>query len=140
MDTDVKALSIQQPWAWLIVHGFKDVENRTWPTNERGTILIHAGKTVDGHGYRWILDDFPDLQMPPLHQMPRGGIVGMANLVDCVTKHESPWFFGPYGFVLSQARPRSFWPYSGRLGFFAIDVERMIREAPDVEFDGVAAR
>ena len=43
----MKAISIRQPWAWLIVHGYKDVENRTWATKHRGPILIHAGKTLD---------------------------------------------------------------------------------------------
>lgn len=27
------ALSIRQPWAWLVVQGYKDIENRDWPTN-----------------------------------------------------------------------------------------------------------
>ena len=40
----MKALSIQQPWAWAIVNGFKPVENRTWRTNYTGPLLIHAGK------------------------------------------------------------------------------------------------
>jgi len=43
----MKAILIRQPWAWLIVHGYKDVENRTWSTKYRGPILIHAGKTLD---------------------------------------------------------------------------------------------
>lgn len=42
------ALSIRQPHAWLIVHGIKDVENRTWATTHRGPTLIHTGKTLFG--------------------------------------------------------------------------------------------
>ena len=38
----MKALSIRQPWAWLILHGGKDIENRTWATKLRGRVLIHA--------------------------------------------------------------------------------------------------
>ena len=30
------ALSIRQPWAWLIVNGYKDIENRDWKTHYRG--------------------------------------------------------------------------------------------------------
>jgi len=32
----MKALSIRQPYAWLIIHGYKDIENRTWGTRVRG--------------------------------------------------------------------------------------------------------
>ncbi|WP_234838619.1 ASCH domain-containing protein [Sinorhizobium meliloti] len=41
------AISIMQPWAWLIVNGHKDIENRDWPTKSRGPVAIHAGKKVD---------------------------------------------------------------------------------------------
>ncbi len=47
MDKDLlkfPILSIRQPWAWLIVNGYKDIENRTWSTRFRGKVLIHAGK------------------------------------------------------------------------------------------------
>jgi hypothetical protein len=37
----MKALSIQQPWAWAIIAGHKDVENRSWYTHHRGSLLIH---------------------------------------------------------------------------------------------------
>ena len=40
----MKALSIRQPWAWLIVCGHKPLENRSWPTPYRGPLLIHAAK------------------------------------------------------------------------------------------------
>ncbi|HHY88739.1 MAG TPA: ASCH domain-containing protein, partial [Chloroflexi bacterium] len=43
----MKALSVRQPWAWLIAQGYKTVENRTWATNYRGPLLIHAGKKPD---------------------------------------------------------------------------------------------
>ena len=38
----MKTLSVRQPWANLIVRGIKDIENRSWKTNFRGRILIHA--------------------------------------------------------------------------------------------------
>ena len=43
----MKILSIRQPWAALIVHGFKETENRTWSTSYRGPVLIHAALKVD---------------------------------------------------------------------------------------------
>ena len=47
MDKDLlklPILSIRQPWAWLIVNGYKDIENRTWSTRFRGKVLIHGMK------------------------------------------------------------------------------------------------
>ena len=38
-----KAISIKQPWSFLIASGIKDVENRTWQTKFRGRVLLHAG-------------------------------------------------------------------------------------------------
>lgn len=46
----MKAISIQQPWAWAILHAGKDVENRTWRTTYRGPVAIHASKAVDPEG------------------------------------------------------------------------------------------
>jgi hypothetical protein len=43
----MKVISVRQPWAWAIVSGGKDVENRNWPTKIRGRVAIHAGKTFD---------------------------------------------------------------------------------------------
>ena len=48
----MKVLSVRQPWAWLIVAGHKDIENRKWYTNHRGPLLIHASKAMDP-------EDFP---------------------------------------------------------------------------------
>src|SRR5215472_1457845 len=46
----MKALSVRQPWAWLIVNGYKPVENRNWLTKFRGRLLIHAGQRFDPKG------------------------------------------------------------------------------------------
>jgi hypothetical protein len=113
----MKALSIRQPWAWLIANGLKDIENRTWGTNFRGTFLLHAGKSFDYEGYEWVISEM-GVALPPPSQFELGGIVGQAEIIDCVTSFDSPWFSGPYGFVLRNARPRRFTPISGKLGFF----------------------
>ena len=115
----MKALSIMQPWAWLIVAGHKDIENRTWPTSYRGPVLIHAGKRMDpeyADGHDW---DWPDIERPCDFDM--GGIVGEAEIVGCVTSSSSRWFQGTYGFVIRNARPLPFQPCRGMLGFFAPD-------------------
>lgn len=118
----MKALSIQQPWAWLIVNGYKDVENRDWPTKRQGEILVHAGKKVDRNGYEWIKRSFPEIPLPELRDLPIGGIVGKVTITKCVTKMESRWFFGRYGFVLAEAKPLPFSPCKGALGFFEVEV------------------
>lgn len=123
------ALSVQQPWAYLIVHGFKPVENRTWGTRLRGRIGIHAGKKFDADGYAWVQLHLPALGMTPADLPPpaafeRGGIVGAATLAGCVTESDSPWFFGPFGFVLEDPEPLALIECPGRLGFFRPEVAR----------------
>ncbi len=114
----MKALSIMQPWAWLIVAGHKDIENRTWRTSFRGSVLIHAGKKFDGpdDAQEW---DWPQIERPCDFDM--GGIVGEAEIVGCVTESRSPWFRGPFGFLIRNARPLPFRPCRGALGFFTPD-------------------
>jgi hypothetical protein len=123
----MKALSLYQPWAWLMVNGYKDIENRTWkPSNPwlkfRGICLVHASKTIDEDCYTFVRDKFPALRasLPTGDQLKRGGIVGQFDIVDCVTEHPSPWFFGLYGFVVRDAKPLPFVPCKGALGFFEI--------------------
>lgn len=118
------ALSIRQPWAWLIVHGHKDIENRDWYTGQRGIFLVHAGKGMTRAKYEGALDTIDyvgkPIALPPFEQLERGGIVGQAELVDCVRESPSKWFFGRWGFVLANVRPLPFIPLKGSLGFFNV--------------------
>lgn len=107
------AISIQQPWAWLIIAGYKDIENRTWPTRVRGRVMIHVGKKFDGDPNDW---DWPYITPPS--SFDRGGIIGTVEIVGCITASQSSWFEGPYGFVLRNPRPLPFRPCRGQLGFF----------------------
>ncbi len=129
MTQPLRALSIMQPWAWLIIHGHKDIENRDWkPWNPglrfRGTFLIHTGVNIDpsfkpeqkGNPHNWW---WPDIHPPPT--LDHGGIVGDAEIVDVVTASGSRWFHGPYGLVIRNARPLPFRPCRGALGFFDPD-------------------
>ena len=97
-----RILSIHQPWAWLIVNGYKDIENRSWNTSYRGPLLIHAGKAIDRAALASVRLRFPQIVLPLFFET--GGIVGSATLADVVTHSASPWFVGPYGFVLEDAR------------------------------------
>jgi len=107
-----QALSTRHPWAYLIAAGDKDIENRTWRTEFRGRIWIHASRAFDR--------EFPfkrpcsteEIEHEVFSRAARfvserpdfsGAIIGEVDIVDCVTRHESPWFEGPYGFVLEGA-------------------------------------
>lgn len=119
----MKALSIMQPWAWLIVNGHKAIENRSWRCHYRGPILIHAGKKVDSWARADLWHHRHPVTCAPLvldypQTFERGGIVGEAEIVDCVERSEDPWFVGRFGIVLRNARPLPFRPCKGALGFF----------------------
>lgn len=82
----MKALTVQQPWAWAIVHGGKGVENRTSMWSYRGPLAIHAGKRWSERGAR----------SPLIHEAGSrvigglflsdlevfGAIIGVVDLVD----------------------------------------------------------
>lgn len=121
---DLLCLSVRQPWAWLIVHGWKNIENRNWPTRVRGSINIHASKGMTEDEY-WAALIFvrgfaPQVaeMIPGPDELPRGGIVGRATLLDCVDHHSSEWFVGKWGFVLGDQKRLLFEPCKGALGFF----------------------
>ena len=121
----VKAISIRQPWAWLILHAGKDIENRTWRTHFRGRVLIHASQGMTRNEFDEAMDwiavgsEIPlDFHEPDFAELQRGGIVGEVEIVDCVNHSDSPWFQGPYGFALRNPKPLPFVPCKGALGFF----------------------
>lgn len=132
-DIPKKAISIRQPWAWAIVHAGKDIENRDWKTSYRGPVAIHAAKGMgkqeyaDAAGFitrtigsapdqEWLMKWHGVCAAP--YRLDRGGIIGVAEIVDCVQHSDSPWFFGRFGFVLRNARPVDFISVRGELGFF----------------------
>jgi len=122
----IPALSIKQPWAWLIAHGYKPIENRSWKTHKRGEIYIHAGKKFDFAGYNWVKINFPDIPMPDPNDFEKGGIVGKATIASCVSHSQSDWFFGAYGFELTNPETMLFIPCLGKLGFFNPNLEKVI--------------
>jgi len=113
-------------------------------TLQNSTILIHAGKGMTRGEYEDCLETmhyisgirpFPSgLAMPAFTDLPRGGIVGRARLAgiihdrigieytrtDLTEARRSPWFFGPYGLVLTDVRPLPFTMINGALGFFDV--------------------
>lgn len=135
MTTTLPTLSIRQPWAFFVAQGLKPVENRDWKSwnpglKFRGRFFIHAGKlmTRDDFGgcqdtiakipsVLEFLDKRGGMTVRELDTMC-GGIVGVAEIVDVVTGMDDPWFFGPYGLVITNAKPLPFHPCKGQLGFF----------------------
>lgn len=131
----MKALSVRQPWAWLIVEGHKNIENRDWPTKHRGNLLIHAAKGMTLKEYQEAVafvksfDPTIAAQIPAPDKLKLGGIVGMVEVVSCVTKHPSPWFVGRFGFVLAKPYPLPFRPMRGMLGLFNVNEQGEPEEA-----------
>ena len=142
-------LSIQQPWAWLILRPdviaeseraalyetgeIKDVENRTWklpkticgdPVELPLEFYVHAGQRFDHEGYRYVRQHWPDIPMPTLvSDFPTGGIVGEAEITGCIGADDwnpSEWCMGDWGFLIRRAKPLRFKPLKGALGFFRV--------------------
>jgi hypothetical protein len=120
----MKALSVKNPWAYLIIYGYdfgleiggfkiKDVENRTWETSYRGPILIHCSKNLDG--------DVPWDRLPYNIKWANynGHIIGTINLVDCIRNSESRWAEpGLWHWVLKDPKPCQPVPAKGSLGLW----------------------
>lgn len=138
----MKALTICQPYADLIClpdddDRAKRVENRTWATNYRGLLLIHAGKSR-----QWLANGDYGLDVT---EMVFGAIIGIARLSDCLSvnvgpngslfsdpsaERRWPWLRGhqhvegPCCFVLTQCRRfDTAIPYRGAQGFFDVPNE-----------------
>lgn len=138
----MRALSIRQPWAYAILTGAKPVENRNWPTNVRGRVLIHASKKEErGDVYpvlwrvaRQLGRSLDDIEIDYHARKNLGCIVGVATIADCVTEHPSEWFVGTHGFVMRDPvfLPEPI-PCKGALGFFYVlpDVAETVRAAAD---------
>jgi hypothetical protein len=130
--SDQYALSIKQPWAALLIHGVKTIEVRRWPTRRRGRILIHAARVPDSRAQGW------KLVTPEIHELTRlrGGILGAAELVECVVYHhqtafqadqelhrnDPDWFQSPclYGFRFANVEQLPFRKIAGNVRFFSV--------------------
>lgn len=131
----MKALSIKQPWAELILQGRKTIEIRSWNTNYRGYFLIHASKK-------------PDIKAMKMFNFCRekllyGYLLGYAKLSDVVIYNSEKEFikdrdkhlslyeerkYPVYGFVLEDIHRIKPIKYKGKLGFFNV---------PEIELDDV---
>ena len=116
----MKALSIKQPFAELILQGRKKIELRNWNTKFRGKFLIHSPLKPDKKAMKKF--EFPDL--------PCGFILGEAEIVEVKrysskkehnndkNLHLADSSWGTHGFVLKNQRRINLIPAKGKLGFW----------------------
>ena len=130
----MKVITVKQPWASLIVHGIKDIENRTWPCPKKyigKRVLIHAGVSkkegwrLNGAQASLFGRSGSELYSTDFDRLPFGSIIGSVEIVDCIQNHPSVWAEkGVYNWVLANpilyAKPienvkgkLSVWDYSG---------------------------
>ena len=143
----MKAITVCQPYAWLIVHGCKTIENRSWSTSYRGPLVIHAGKS---HKYMGAVDELRPLieRMPPKEEYRFGCILGVVTLRDCVpfghsSLYRNRWAEGPVCWRLSAPRLTSLEPYRGERGLFDIPdtlIDRLLGAAGGCTFSAPALR
>ena len=77
----MKVLTIREPWASLIINGYKKYEFRSWKTNYRGKILIHTSQKIE----KEMLSRFKDYNLNCIG----GSIIGEAELTDCILVDEN---------------------------------------------------
>lgn len=109
----MRALSIQPPWGELIMSGIKRFENRTWRTEYRGPLLVHASKKVDKDSIPFIRS-MVNVSNPAYAQIvesPKCGVIlGSVDLVDCQyygddgVHDDDDFAFGPWCWKLSNPR------------------------------------
>ena len=139
MTLTLPCLSLRQPWAHLVVHRGKDIENRRWNTRHRGTFLIHAAKGMTRAEYdgavAWSVETAGLdrlLSAPFWDQLERGGIIGAASIVDVIPPGPSSrkWHMKEqFGFDLRKVTPLPFRPLKGALGFFKVEITREEEQA-----------
>lgn len=124
----MKALSVKQPWASLIAHGIKDVENRSRRTHFRGKIYIHASKQKDKRQFAERFTQaqalaWADLMETLGYRRPvetLGAIIGEVEIIDCVEDSKSIWAEpGCFHWILSNAIMYELpVPCAGKLSFW----------------------
>ena len=72
----MKVITLKEPWASLVVNGYKTYEFRSWKTSYRGKILIHAAKLCDKNN----IDRFKSYNL----NYGTSEIVGEAEIIDCI--------------------------------------------------------
>jgi hypothetical protein len=139
----MKALSMMQPYAWLVTKGHVTVDDRSWSTLHRGALAVHASKQFHQQYYAF-LRKHTDIPLPEISEFEHGGLVGTVDVVDCI----APVFLkgqpnarpqlhrthfgasGYYGLVLENPRQIPIVPYRGNRGLFDVP-DRMLLAKQD---------
>jgi hypothetical protein len=130
----VRALTLKQPWASAIFNG-KIIENRTWVPSDKvlpvgARFAIHAGMSFAKEGAKWIEENFEICYNP--ESVPYGAILGTVVYQGYITESDNPWFFGPYGWILSDIQPlEEPIRIKGKLRLWVVppEIEHMINQA-----------
>lgn len=132
------AISVRQPWAWAIIHGGKDVENRVKRAitnggmDQQDRIAIHASTGMTREEYesaREFMERQCNVVCPHPSELVRGGIIGCVSVTGITKASASPWFFGPWALELKDARSCEPIASIGQLGAFRWEAGGELREA-----------
>lgn len=138
----MKALTLTQPWATLVAIGAKRIETRSWATSYRGLLAIHAAQGYVGlsgpAGFMGRCNSEPfksALATAGLthRDLPRGAIVAVCRLVDCVPTCGDGYYRDPDRRVIMQVddQERAFGDYSlGRYAWLLADIQRLLEPIP----------
>lgn len=115
------ALTVRQPWAWAIIHAGKNIENRSWATQYRGPLAIHAGLRNDADGERFLASIGLDIHDVGA-DIDFGYIIGIVDLVDCTHTVDNSRWAQPGMWHWRLANPRAIHPYParGQQGLFTV--------------------
>lgn len=124
---ELKALSVRQPWAWLIVNGHKNIENRSWKPSDKmigQKIIIHASaKKVTKADFEEFLIICKERKIKShpksVEDFEYGSYVGSVILNNAVKNSKSYWAGkGNWHLVLTNAKKMTPVAKKGQLGFF----------------------
>lgn len=135
LDYDVRALTIRQPFATLMLPPACKVETRTWNTTYRGWVLICAGQIrykpwrlvqLCGEEQLQRMDSYLDGRDDEI-KSSMGMAIGIGKLVDILPmtrEHEDSCFLKcqPQTFchIFSEVQPIHQFPWTGSLGYTAL--------------------
>ncbi len=164
-DDELPALTLRQPWAWAVIYGGKDIENRDKRTSITGRFVVHAASVCDpvsdykaaahwmvarglvrSETWRDLVPASADAEvlarwakapiLPDIEDLPRGVLIGTADLVGTVDRAEDVggWKMpGLYGYRLANPKPCVEKHYKGMPGWFYVPA-KLVKERPAPAF------
>lgn len=128
----MKALTLTQPWATLVISGAKRIETRSWPTAYRGRIAIHAAKGMPRWAREACYEIYFARALDDRHwdELPRGCVIGTVDIIDCrptesfddvimpAEREMGDFAPGRFGWVLANPIPITPVPAGGALGLW----------------------